>query len=277
MLIEEQQFNTKWGSFWKEIQIFQVGRCCSFTLWWWLWGPAVVEEEVTLTLTQVAVPPKAYLGIKTVRPQLGKLLTNNGWGWAGSKMWQDSFSLVQATPSLVNDFWTWRTLKGHSRGRTWDFRFFNVYLFQSSMRKKNTLMLHGWSWEGICPEDYPIFSLNTLVADPISLLPLKQKNWVACFNKSHVSSNHCEKICLPRWNSTFVGTCAVAAFLRTYFLGTLNVKACEINKSQLTVASGEKGTGMQGKSLGSMPLMAAGASWGLALTYSENLPGPPRW
>lgn len=52
----------------------------------------------------------------------------------------------------------------------------------------------------------------------------------------------------------------MAAFLRIYFLGTLNVKACEINKSQLTVASGEKGNGMQGKSLGSMPLMAAGAS-----------------
>lgn len=38
-------------------------------------GPAVVEEEVALTLTQVAVPPKAYLGIKTVRPQLGKGIT----------------------------------------------------------------------------------------------------------------------------------------------------------------------------------------------------------
>ena len=38
-------------------------------------GPAVVEEEVALTLTQVAVPPKTYLGIKTVRPQLRKGIT----------------------------------------------------------------------------------------------------------------------------------------------------------------------------------------------------------
>lgn len=38
--------------------------------------------------------------------------------------------------------------------------------------------------------------------------------------------------------------------LRTYFLGTLNVKACEINKSQLTVASGEKEYWNAGKSLG---------------------------
>ena len=77
MLIEGEQFNTKWGSFWKEIQTFQVGSGrCSFTLWWWLWGPAGgVEEEVALTLIQVAVPPKAFLGIKTVRSQLSKGIT----------------------------------------------------------------------------------------------------------------------------------------------------------------------------------------------------------
>lgn len=109
-------------------------------------------------------------------------------------------------------------------------------------------MLQGWSWEGVCPEDLPIFSLNRLVADPTSLLPLKQKNHVACFNKSHVSSNHCEKTSLPRWNSTFVGACAAAAFLRIYFLDTWNVKGCKINKSQLTVASWEmplRGKGLE--------------------------------
>lgn len=184
-------------------------------------------------------------------------------------MWQDSFSLVQATPSLVNDFWTRRTLKGHSKSRTWGFRFFNVHLVQSSMRKKNTLMLQGWSWEVVCPEDHPIFSLNRLVADPTSLLPLKQ-NRVACFNKSHVSSNHCEKTSLPRWNSTFVGACAAAAFLRIYFLGTLNVKACKINKSQLTVASGEMPLRRKG-------LECRGSPWEARHWWPQELPEAWRW
>lgn len=60
----------------------------------------------------LAVPPTAAPVIRTGGGlcEVREWLTNNGWGWAGRKMWQDSFSLVQATPSLVNDFWTQRTL-----------------------------------------------------------------------------------------------------------------------------------------------------------------------